>query len=66
MEVEDLKAKDEHKSQELTRKEEEIQMLQNKLRLTQTVQQQDASPKDTSLDNSEEVKQMQEIMVIQF
>jgi len=66
VEVEDLKAKDEHKSQELTRKEEEIQMLQNKLRLTQTMQQQNPSLKDTSLNNSEEVKQMKEMMVIQF
>lgn len=72
MEVEDLKAKDEQKSQELNRKEEEIQLLQSKLHLTevnpyQTVHKEvccNEDTMDTSTYSSKQVKHMQETLVI--
>jgi len=70
VEVEDLKAKDEQKSQELTRKEEELHELQSKLRLTEvnnkTVQKEVShEDEDASPNNSEQVKHLQETLVIE-
>lgn len=66
-----MKAKDEQKSQELTRKEEELHELQSKLRLTEvnnkTVQKEVShEDEDASPNNSEQVNHLQETLVIQF